>query len=86
MEVNVMKRIIFRSPFVTKRDRTIAKSFIETATTLTEAANVCIEKEDNINATKLIVAATKHWAIAAKRLGFRNIKDMDEYFERHGRF
>jgi hypothetical protein len=81
-----MKRIIFRSPFVTKRDRTIAKSLIESGITLTEAAIVCIEKGDNINATKLMVVATKHWTIAAKRLGFCNIKDMDEYFERHGRF
>ena len=81
-----MKKFIFRNPFVTKRDKEIGYSFIETAKQLAEAADTCLKKNDGVGATELIVASARHWNLAAKRLGFRNIVDMERYFERHGKF
>ena len=85
-----MKKIIFRNPFVTKKDKVMAYLFITIAeNNLNVAERWCKKKEDGTytdQGSELIIRAIKFWNMAAKRLGFRNMKDMDEYKNRHGRF
>lgn len=84
-----MKRIIFRNPFVTKKDKTIAASYLRTALIIMETVDRNCKTEDGSytpEGCELILKATELWEKAAKRFGFRNIKDMDEYKERHGHF
>ena len=81
-----MKKIILRNPFVTKYDKAVGRCFIDTAKTLAEAADICIQDGDNVNASKFMARSAEHWGLAAKHLGFRNIMDMNAYFMRHGKF
>ena len=80
-----MKRIIFRNPFVSKKDKRLALKYMEAAETLAKSADKCIELGDTVSAAKLAIKASKMWKLAVKRLGFRNILDMTEYMDRHGR-
>lgn len=79
-----MKRIIFRNPFVSKKNKRLALGYMKAAETLAKEADRCIKLEDITNATKLTIRSAEMWKLAAKRLGFRNIVDMAEYLDRHG--
>lgn len=81
-----MKRIIFRSPFVTKRDREIAASFIWSANAMAETAVKHANGKLEHHKQKLLRLAAVHMEDAAHRLGFRNVSDMNEYYNRHGKF
>lgn len=84
-----MKRIIFRNPFVTENDRRMAQIFLDEAEkNLSIAERYCKKKDGTYTdlANNLIIGAAELRNIAAIRLGFRNVKDMDEYKNRHGHF
>lgn len=84
-----MKRIIFRNPFVTKSDKIMAYDYLSIAERNLDIAERYCKNVDGTytdQGCKLIVQATEFWNLAAKRLGFRNIKDMDKYKERYGHF
>ena len=83
-----MKNFIFRRPFVTKKDKAIARSLMGSSEKLIDAANSEIAANDGVvtlNATVLIQKSCELINHAAKRLGFRNVCDMNKYIEKHGR-
>lgn len=84
-----MKRIIFRNPFITEKDESIAKCYYEMAYTLLDTAHKHCKNEDGTftyEGDELRLRSTKMLKLAAKRLGFRSVKDMQEYKNRHGHF
>lgn len=89
--VTSMKKIIFRRPFVTKKDRAIAKDLLLEAESLANAAEREISAHNGAiipNATVftvLIQTSYNYMNKAARRLGFRNIADMNRYLEVHGK-
>lgn len=83
-----MKKIIFRRPFVTKKNRAIAMTLLSTSKTLLDTADKEISAHNGavtMNATVLIQRSCGYMNEAARRLGFRNIADMDRYLEIHGK-
>lgn len=83
-----MKNFIFRRPFVTKKDKVIARSLMESSEKLMDTANSEIAANDGVvtlNATVLIQKSCELMNHAAKRLGFSSLYDMDKYIEKHGR-
>lgn len=77
-------RFIFRNPFVTKKDKILAKSYIEMAECLAQSAELA-KDENGVPDARLVVRAIDMWDKAAKVLGFRNIKDMHDYINIHGK-
>ena len=77
--------IVIRNPFVTKKDKYVGANLLEMARTLAEAAVIAEEKGDMEASAKLIVQSAEMWTRAAKRFGFRNIKDLHTYMEKHGK-
>lgn len=83
-----MKKIIFRRPFVTKKDRAIARDLLLSSETLMDAAEKEVSANNGdvtLNTTVLIQKACDLMNQAAKRLGFRNSYDMYKYKEKHGK-
>ena len=80
-----MAKIIFRSPFVTNRDRADAKKLIEVSDKLYAASEVWHEHGNATNRRILLIESIKLLESAARRLGFRNTNDLSEYRKRHGR-
>lgn len=83
-----MKKFIFRRPFVTKKDKVIARNLLESSEKLMDTANSEIAANDGVvtlNATVLIQKSCELMNHAANRLGFRNLYDMNKYIEKHGK-
>lgn len=83
-----MKRIIFRKKlFVTKKDKWYAHIYLDLARRDLDLAEKYCKKKDGSytdQGYKLIAQAAKMCGLAAKKLGFRNVQEMEEYKERHG--
>ena len=83
-----MKKIIFRRPFVTKKDRAIAKDLLLTSEKLMNEADNEISAHNGavtLGATVLIQSSCSYMNKAARKLGFRNSYDMNKYLEIHGK-
>ena len=86
--VTSMKKFIFRRPFVTKKDKVIARSLMESSEKLFDKAQSEIAANNGtvtLNATLLIQRSADFMNCAAKRLGFSSLYDMNKYIEKHGR-
>ena len=80
-----MKKIIFRFP-TTKKDKVIGASLLKSAMICVETAEK-LGKVDGTYTEQGVVLLQKGcdlWNEAAKRFGFRNLADMEEYRQRHG--
>lgn len=80
-----MKKIIFRFP-TTKKDKVIGASLLKSAIICVETAEK-FGKVDGTYTEQGVVLLQKGcdlWNKAAKRFGFRNLADMEEYRQRHG--
>ena len=79
-----MKKIIFRFP-TTKKSRIIGASLLESAMILMETAEHCkVDGEYTEEGVLLVQKSCDLWNKAAKRFGFRNLADMEEYKQRYG--
>lgn len=81
-----MKKIIFRFP-TTKQDKIIGENMLNTVQMNLNLANTWCRNGDGtytILGCELIENAYHTYKLAAKRLGFRNVSDMEEYRMRHG--
>lgn len=80
-----MKKIIFRFP-TTKKDKIIGASLLESARICMETAEKFGKVEGNYTeqGVVLIQQACDLWNKAARRFGFLNLADMEEYKQRHG--
>ena len=80
-----MKRIIFRNPFVTKRDREVAMNMLNIAERNLTMARTCTLNDGTLNATgrDFLNGAYKLQDMAAHRLGFRSKEDAEEWANRH---
>lgn len=80
-----MKKFIFRFP-TTKKNKAIGAALLESARICMETA----EKFGKVNGSyteygvSLIQSSCDLWNRAARRFGFRNLADMEEYRQRHG--
>lgn len=81
-------KIIFRNPFITKKQRQRGAWHLEAARTLAEGAETMLTISDEVDEhyVKLMQEAVRHWNEAARCLGFRNLVDMNKYYEIHGSF
>lgn len=83
-----MKKFIFRRPFVTKKDKVMARTLMTTAYALLDEAQSEMAANDGTATLNVVLSIQKSADFmnrAAKRLGFRNLYDMDKYIEKHGR-
>ena len=83
-----MKKFIFRNPFITKSNKVMAYKYITMAEKNLEIADRWCKQKDGAydeQEIKLIVQSTEWFGLAARYLGFRNIKDMDNYKKKYGR-
>lgn len=79
-----MGTYIFRNPFVTKKDKAVAREYFDMAGTLLTAAELS-KDENGVPDARLTVQAIHLMGLAARRLGFRNIKDAHDYVKIHGK-
>lgn len=82
-----IKRFICRNPFIAKTDKYLAYEYLHIAENNLSIAETYCKNADGTYTDQgcaLIMQATKMWNLAANSLGFRNIKDMEEYKERKG--
>lgn len=81
-----MKRIIFRNPFVTKRDREVAMNMLSIAERNLNIAQKCMLNSDGTLSAAgkdFLNGAYKLQDMAAHRLGFRSKEDAEEWAIRH---
>ncbi len=80
---------IFRSPFVTRRQRSLANSYITLAQFWGAIADCEKLENGNFISSKYVTYVQKMQKCmykAARQLGFRNVHDMDKYLKIHGKF
>lgn len=80
-----MKKFIFRIP-TTKKDKLIGVSLLESARVCMETANEFgkVNGEYTETGIVLIQRSCDIWNRAARKFGFRNLADMEEYRQLHG--
>lgn len=79
-----MKRIIFRNPFITKKAKKKAESYMQLSNKAMDLAKLAAADSNFVVANNLTVFAFRYANMAARKLGFRNFVDMDTYAKRHG--
>lgn len=78
-----MKKMIFRKPFVSEAKKELAKLQLELAEHWLDLSN---ETDDADLKYDCLEHMHSHLINAARNLGFRSIKDMDEWIKIHGKF
>lgn len=78
-----MKRIIFRNPFITKKAKKKAELYMHLSKNAMDLAKLAADDGNFVTATNLTGFAFRYSNIAARKLGFRNIADMDTYVKRN---
>ena len=93
----MFKNIIWRRPFVTKKQRRMARNCSEAAALYTKTAELALEELEREDLTKdqradlqllvteNVVRAANYSNKAARYLGFRNITDCGRYYDRYER-
>ena len=92
----MLKNIIWRRPFVTKRQRRFAKRHVNNMRTYETVLEECekILNDPGLTPTQRLEIYSRRARVivdmydegdrAAKYLGFRNIQDLMHYYDKHG--
>jgi hypothetical protein len=78
-----MKKMIFRKPFVSESKKELAKLQLELADHWLDLSN---KTDDTDLKNDCLKHMHSHLSNAARNLGFRSIKDMNEWIKIHDKF